>query len=578
AKMSIQSPAKCEIRSVIRYLVWKGKTPVEVYNEVKTAYGDKGMNRTSVFKWCREFKNGRTSVHDDQRSGRPSILTDDIVENIENALRDDRRLPVDELSAMFPQIARSLLRETITETLGYRKLSARWVPKQLTDQHKDWFRRFKNNDFQLEDKERSGAPKKFQELGKILQVDESTVSKRLKGLGMIQKQGHWVPYELLLLCIWWDQQGVIHGGSLSTSIDAFDSSLKRKRHDKVILLHDNARPHVVKRVKTYLETLKWEVLPHPPYSPDIAPSNFHLFRSITHGLADRRFHSYEEAQKWIDSWIASTDMSFFRRGIHVLPERWEKKSAAEAHRILVQTYGDLDALRVAWQQHVSSPCTARRHDVKNTKTETEPSDGDRTFTVHLPRATALNANEENTREKRTHARACTSCRGAHAPNYSARSRNDGGGGDDDSTTATGGLYAFTCQDASAFTPYAGTLVRLVFCHPPLGTRLFQSSPRCPLGDRPVSLLLSALPLTILTPQPPPSLGGKQSTAAHEALYEYEAEESTHACYIGKRIAALESPKIIICVMIIIRPIRTMLLTINIMEILADNIIASHAAQ
>ncbi|KAG5319256.1 GVQW3 protein, partial [Pseudoatta argentina] len=76
---------KCEIRSVIRYLVWKGKTPVEVYNKVQTAYGDKGMNRTSVFKWCREFKNGRTSVHDDQRSGRPSILTDDIVEKIENA-------------------------------------------------------------------------------------------------------------------------------------------------------------------------------------------------------------------------------------------------------------------------------------------------------------------------------------------------------------------------------------------------------------------------------------------------------------------------------------------------------------
>ncbi|KAG5325755.1 MOS1T transposase, partial [Pseudoatta argentina] len=173
---------------------------------------------------------------------------------------------------------------------------------------RDWFRRFKNNDFELEDKERSGAPKKFQdkeleqlldedpsqtlsELGKILQVDESTVSKRLKGLGMIQKQGHWVPL---------------------------------KRHDKVILLHDNARPHVAKPVKTYLETLKWEVLPHPPYSPDIAPSDFHLFRSMAHGLADRRFHSYEEAQKWIDSWIASKDMSFFRRGIHVLPERWSK--------------------------------------------------------------------------------------------------------------------------------------------------------------------------------------------------------------------------------------------------------------
>ncbi|KAG5315258.1 MOS1T transposase, partial [Pseudoatta argentina] len=181
---------------------------------------------------------------------------------------------------------------------------------------RDWFRRFKNNDFELEDKERSGAPKKFQdkeleqlldedpsqtlsELGKILQVDESTVSKRLKWLGMIQRQGHWVPYEL-------------------------KRPLYAQRHDKVILLHDNARPHVAKPVKTYLETIKWEVLPHPPYSPDTAPSNFHLFRSMAHGLADRRFHSYEEAQKWIDSWIASKDMSFFRRGIHVLPERWEK--------------------------------------------------------------------------------------------------------------------------------------------------------------------------------------------------------------------------------------------------------------
>ncbi|KAG5322885.1 MOS1T transposase, partial [Pseudoatta argentina] len=100
--------------------------------------------------------------------------------------------------------------------------------------------------------------------------------------------------------------------------------LYAQRHDKVILLHDNARPHVAKPVKTYLETLKWEVLPHPLYSPDIAPSDFHLFRSMAHGLADWRFHSYEEAQKLIDSWIASKDMSFFRRGIHVLPERWEK--------------------------------------------------------------------------------------------------------------------------------------------------------------------------------------------------------------------------------------------------------------
>ncbi|GBP35090.1 Mariner Mos1 transposase [Eumeta japonica] len=106
-------------------------------------------------------------------------------------------------------------------------------------------------------------------------------------------------------------------------------SLCKQRHDKVILLHDNAQPHVAKQMKTYLETLQWEVLPHLPYSPDIAPSDCHLFRSMAYGLADQHFHSYEEVKKWIDSWIASKDMSFIRRGIHILPERWEKMIASD---------------------------------------------------------------------------------------------------------------------------------------------------------------------------------------------------------------------------------------------------------
>ena len=48
--MLIQSSTKCEIRGVIHYLVQKGKTLVEVYIELKTAYGDKAMNHTNVFK------------------------------------------------------------------------------------------------------------------------------------------------------------------------------------------------------------------------------------------------------------------------------------------------------------------------------------------------------------------------------------------------------------------------------------------------------------------------------------------------------------------------------------------------
>ena len=106
----------------------------------------------------------------------------------------------------------------------------------------------------------------------------------------------------LLLCIWWDQLGAVYyellkpketitGTVYRTKLMRLSRALKEKRahyysgHDKVILLHDNARPHVAAPVKTYLETLKWELSPHPSYSPGIAPYDFHLFRSMTHGLS-----------------------------------------------------------------------------------------------------------------------------------------------------------------------------------------------------------------------------------------------------------------------------------------------------
>ncbi|GBP20579.1 Suppressor of hairless protein [Eumeta japonica] len=98
------------------------------------------------------------------------------------------------------------------------------------------------------------------------------------------------------------------------------------RHDKIILLHDNARPHVAVPVKNYLKILDWEVLPHPPYSPDTAPSDYHLFRSMAHALTEQRFTSYEDTENWVDPRITSKYKEFFRLGIRTLPERCEKSS------------------------------------------------------------------------------------------------------------------------------------------------------------------------------------------------------------------------------------------------------------
>ncbi|GFT36001.1 mariner Mos1 transposase [Trichonephila clavipes] len=84
---------------------------------------------------------------------------------------------------------------------------------------------------------------------------------------------------------------------------------------------NNARPQVAAAVKNYLETLIWEVLPHPPYSPDIAPSNYPLLRSMAHGLSQQHFTSYEDTKNFVDSWIAAKEEAFFLHGIRMLPEK-----------------------------------------------------------------------------------------------------------------------------------------------------------------------------------------------------------------------------------------------------------------
>jgi len=95
------------------------------------------------------------------------------------------------------------------------------------------------------------------------------------------------------------------------------------RH-KVILLHDNAEPHVAEAIQDHIFALGWEFLTHAAYSPAMAPSDDYLFRSLQHHLADAHFVRFEEIRKCIDDFIASKLMSFYRQGIRKLPEIWQK--------------------------------------------------------------------------------------------------------------------------------------------------------------------------------------------------------------------------------------------------------------
>ena len=64
------------MRSVIRFLNAKNKKPAEIH-QLCDVYGEHAMSSSMVWRWVWLFNEGRENVHDDPRSGRPSVVNED---------------------------------------------------------------------------------------------------------------------------------------------------------------------------------------------------------------------------------------------------------------------------------------------------------------------------------------------------------------------------------------------------------------------------------------------------------------------------------------------------------------------
>jgi hypothetical protein len=83
------------------------------------------------------FRDGQTNVHDEERSGRPSVVSDDLVQSVDHKICERRRFTISEVSCEFSQISRTLLYEIIIVRLGYHKCCARCVLKILTKRREE---------------------------------------------------------------------------------------------------------------------------------------------------------------------------------------------------------------------------------------------------------------------------------------------------------------------------------------------------------------------------------------------------------------------------------------------------------
>uniref|UniRef100_A0A1I8G015 DDE_3 domain-containing protein n=1 Tax=Macrostomum lignano TaxID=282301 RepID=A0A1I8G015_9PLAT len=126
----------------------------------------------------------------------------------------------------------------------------------------DWYIRFKNVRSDVEDDPRSGRPKEARTELNIELIQ-----------GLLNINRHWTCEEMAEL------SGIPSSSTLELG---------------PLLLHDNASSHTAHIVQNLLRDYQWEVLPHPPYSPDLSPCNFDLFPKLKNQLRGRRFHCLDD--------------------------------------------------------------------------------------------------------------------------------------------------------------------------------------------------------------------------------------------------------------------------------------------
>jgi histone-lysine N-methyltransferase SETMAR len=92
----------------------------------------------------------------------------------------------------------------------------------------------------------------------------------------------------------------------------------------VVLLHNNAHLNTAACINALIKLYNWEIFYHPPYSPDLAPSNYPLFTKMTVWLATQHFHSNEELIDGVNNWLHNLAAPFFDKGLQKLVLQYDK--------------------------------------------------------------------------------------------------------------------------------------------------------------------------------------------------------------------------------------------------------------
>lgn len=320
-----------KVRVNIQFCVKLGDNLEETKRKLNVAYGSECPHRNTISRWYHYFKQGGTETARQQNGGRPeNVVNPRLLKAITDCLVENPKTSLSLLSAELGE-SKGYLQHIINTRLEFKKVLAKWVPKLLSSEQKQ-----KRVDDAQSILDEYGAEWDFL-LDNLLTVDETWIyyeppqtrrsasEWQLPGQSPPEVERVKMTPKKIMATVFWNKDGIVHidylksGNSINKEyyvklLDIVNAKIPARKRRKVQFLQDNCPSHKAKISLERIAQLGWTLLKHPPYSPDLAPSDYYLFRNLKNDILKNKFTHAEDVETQISDYFASKSSAWYFRG------------------------------------------------------------------------------------------------------------------------------------------------------------------------------------------------------------------------------------------------------------------------
>ncbi|KAF7493633.1 Histone-lysine N-methyltransferase SETMAR [Sarcoptes scabiei] len=328
---------KKKLRYILQYHYDRKDRAEKAAEKICETYGYKTISKVDAKKWYQQFAYGKVKEENEEQPSEEPIVTDS--DRIKEFIESDRH-------ASLSLIAKSLKIDQSTvqgclQKFGLKKRYDVWLPEELTQKNLldrinvcDWL--LKRCQYDLFLQRMVTGDVKFITYENVNR--KRSLSKRENPNQSLGNSSSSDDFQKVLLCVWWDYMGIIHYELLppdqkltadlfSEQLDRLKEAIDLKRPELaqygVVLLYDNARPHINLNTRLKIVDLGWEVLLHPPNSPDLSPCDYYLFKSLQNSLNHVKLTSKEDVENHIVKFF-NKPQDFYTNGMMGLSSKWSE--------------------------------------------------------------------------------------------------------------------------------------------------------------------------------------------------------------------------------------------------------------